>query len=72
MNDTRVIRLLVVEDTPAYAYLVRKAFSYRQNLTRWELTIAEDGEQAVSLLLGDEKQNMPFQRSSYSTGSCRN
>jgi hypothetical protein len=40
MDDTRVIRLWVVEDNPAYAYLVRKAFSYRQNVTRWELTIA--------------------------------
>lgn len=53
--DSRVIRLLLVEDNAAYAYLVQKAFSYRQNLTHWELTVAQDGEQAVKILLADEK-----------------
>ncbi|HLK22765.1 MAG TPA: response regulator [Bryobacteraceae bacterium] len=55
MKDSRVIRLLLVEDNPAYAYLVRKAFSYRQNLTQWDLTVVEDGEQAVKILLAEEK-----------------
>jgi CheY-like chemotaxis protein len=57
VGERRVVRLLLVEDNEAYAYLVKKAFGYRKDLTRWELTLAEDGEQAVRILFADEQEN---------------
>ena len=41
---SRTIRLLVVEDSPSYLYLVTNAFSDRGEKIRWELTVAKDGE----------------------------
>jgi CheY-like chemotaxis protein len=52
--------LLVVEDNEAYAYLIKEAFSYRKDLTRWELTLAEDGEQAVRILFAEEQAHAPL------------
>ena len=60
VGEPRVVRLLVVEDNEAYAYLIKKAFSYRKDLTRWELTLAEDGEQAVRILFAEEQAHAPL------------
>src|SRR5258707_886299 len=60
MDARRVIRLLVVEDSPVYQYIVRNAFSERVGETRWELTVAKDGEEALHILLFDEERdNVP-------------
>ena len=37
----RVIRLLVVEDSPAYLNLVQMAFRQHVGQTRWEIVLAE-------------------------------
>lgn len=60
MGDTRTIRLLVVEDTPTYLYLIQKAFHSRQGQIRWELTVAEDGERALHLLFEEEEESAPL------------
>jgi CheY-like chemotaxis protein len=46
--------LLVVEDSPAYLYLIQKAFSKRVGQTRWELKVAKDGGEAVHMLFDEE------------------
>lgn len=60
-NDQKpqTIRLLVVEDSEAYLYLIQKAFSSREGI-HWELTVANDGEQAVKVLFGEERTNAPL------------
>jgi chemotaxis family two-component system response regulator Rcp1 len=60
MNDTRTIRLLVVEDNRAYLHLIQRAFHGRQEQIRWELTVAEDGEQALQLLFEEEGESAPL------------
>jgi CheY-like chemotaxis protein len=55
----RTVRLLVVEDSPSFQYLLREAFSSRDEI-RWELTIAEDGEKALRLLFEEEDENVPL------------
>src|SRR5579862_8585664 len=55
----RTIRLLVVEDSPAFQYLIRDAFSNRGEI-RWELSIARDGEEALHLLFAEENENVPL------------
>jgi chemotaxis family two-component system response regulator Rcp1 len=60
MGEVRVIRLLVVEDSRAYVYLIQRAFLARQGEIRWELTVAEDGEQALNILFGEEEGRAPF------------
>jgi|ERR1700683_345972 chemotaxis family two-component system response regulator Rcp1 len=60
MQFARTIRLLVVEDNPAYLYLVQKAFSRRDEQTRWELMVAEDGEEAVRVLFEEERESVPL------------
>jgi CheY-like chemotaxis protein len=57
MGRRRTIRLLVVEDDPAYLYLIRKAFSGRADQTRWELITAVDGQEAVHILFEEEMVN---------------
>ena len=54
MASTRTIRLLVVEDSPAYLYLIQEAFRKRAEHTHWDLTVAKDGEEAVHLLFEEE------------------
>jgi len=58
--QTRKLRLLVVEDDPAYLYLIRRAFSQRTEDIRWELMIAEDGAQALSALLDEDAEGVPL------------
>ena len=55
----QTIRLLVVEDSEVYMYLIQKAFSSREGI-HWELTVAHDGEQAVKLLFEEERTNAPL------------
>jgi two-component system, chemotaxis family, response regulator Rcp1 len=54
MPSPRTIRLLVVEDDEAYLYLIKKAFSVPTEKTRWELTVATDGQEALDLLFKNE------------------
>src|ERR1700722_20497123 len=60
MSSTRIIRLLVVEDSPGYLHLVTNAFSDRGDEIRWELTVAKDGEEALALLFDEENANLPL------------
>jgi len=60
MQTDRTIRLLVVEDNPAYLYLIQKAFSQRGEQTRWELTVAVDGAEAVRVLFEEERKSVPL------------
>ena len=55
----QTIRLLIVEDSESYLYLIQKAFSSRKGI-RWELTVAHDGEQAINLLFGEDRTNAPL------------
>jgi CheY-like chemotaxis protein len=60
MSSTRIIRLLVVEDSPGYLHLVTHAFSDRGKEIRWELTVAKDGHEALALLFDEENANLPL------------
>jgi CheY-like chemotaxis protein len=60
MASVRTIRLLVVEDDTAYLYLVQKAFSARGEQTRWEVTVAKDGAEALHLLFKEENDRSPL------------
>ena len=51
---------MVVEDNPAYLYLIRKAFETQRGETRWILTAASDGEEALRLLFEEEDENVPL------------
>ena len=55
----RTIRLLVVEDSPSFQFLIREAFRARGDI-RWDLTVANDGEEAVRLLFEEEDENAPL------------
>ncbi len=55
----QTIRLLIVEDSESYLYIIQKAFSSRKGI-RWELTVAHDGEQAINLLFGEDRTNAPL------------
>ncbi len=60
MANLRTFRLLVVEDDPAYRFLVQKAFSGRGEKARWDLTVAKDGEEALHILFEEENQSIPL------------
>ena len=60
MASTRKIRLLVVEDNLPYLYLIQRAFSEGAGHIEWELAVANDGEQALRALFGEEKSNTPL------------
>jgi two-component system, chemotaxis family, response regulator Rcp1 len=55
----RTIRLLVVEDSQSFQFLIREAFRARGDI-RWELTMANDVEEAVRLLFEEENENVPL------------
>jgi CheY-like chemotaxis protein len=55
----RAIRLLVVEDSTAFQYLIQDAFRDRGEI-RWELTLADDGEEALRLLFEEENEDVPL------------
>jgi CheY-like chemotaxis protein len=46
----RRIRVMVVEDSEATAYLINKAFSGRAEKVDWDLCLAKDGEEALDWL----------------------
>jgi two-component system, chemotaxis family, response regulator Rcp1 len=58
--SSRVIRLLVVEDSPGYLHLVTNAFSDRGEEIQWQLTVAKDGDEALALLFGEENADLPL------------
>jgi len=60
MSPIRTIRLLVVEDSPAYVYLIERAFRRRQDRVRWDVKIANDGQEAVQILFEEEAENAPL------------
>ena len=60
MSGIRTIRLLVVEDSPAYVYLIERAFRRRQDRVRWDVKIANDGEEAVQILFEEEADQTPL------------
>jgi CheY-like chemotaxis protein len=60
MDPTRTVRLLIVEDDPAYAYLIRKAFGLRTGEAKWELSVANDGLEAVRALFGEAQSAHPL------------
>jgi CheY-like chemotaxis protein len=60
VSDTRTVRLLKVEDSPIYLYLIQRAFQSRPGKVRWELTVAEDGAQALHLLFEEEEESAPL------------
>ena len=60
MAILRTLRLLVVEDNPAYLYLIQKAFSGRREQTRWELSVAKDGEEALHVLFEEQNKSVPL------------
>lgn len=58
MLPQRTIRLLVIEDNPAYRYLIQAAFAERGVQTHWQTALAKDGEEAMHVLF-DEKSPLP-------------
>jgi CheY-like chemotaxis protein len=60
MTPPRTIRLLVVEDDPGYLFLIQQAFAGRSEQTRWELTIARDGQEGLQLLFAEEDERLPL------------
>lgn len=52
-------RLLVVEDSLPYLELITGAFRDSGTID-WQISIANDGEQALKLLSQDEKENSPL------------
>ena len=56
----RTIRLLVVEDSPAYLYFIQNAFHEHKGEIRWELTVATDGAAALQLLFAEETGSAPL------------
>ena len=59
VQNPLTIRLLIVEDNESYLYLIQKAFRSRKRIN-WELTVAQNGEQAVKLLFEEERTNAPL------------
>lgn len=58
MSIPPTIRLLVVEDDPAYRYLIQRAFSVQGEGTRWDLTVTVDGEEALHVLFDEENKTV--------------
>ena len=55
----RTIRLLVVEDSTSFQYLLQEAFRNRGEIS-WKLTVASDGEEALRLLFEEENEDVPL------------
>jgi CheY-like chemotaxis protein len=60
MDGTRTIRLLVIEDSSSYLYLIQRAFHDRQGQFSWDMTAVTDGEQALHVLFEEEKESAPL------------
>ena len=48
------MRILLAEDNPADVYLIEEAL--RENGVEFEMLVAEDGEQALTMLADPERQ----------------
>ena len=59
VQNPLTIRLLIVEDNESYLYLIQKAFRSRKRIN-WELTVAQNGEQAMKLLFEEKRTNAPL------------
>jgi CheY-like chemotaxis protein len=52
---------LIVEDSPAYLYLIQQAFEHQNSRDfRWVLSVAMDGEEALDILFAEERRNEPL------------
>ena len=60
MDTHQTLRLLVVEDDPAYQYLIKMAFSSHGEQTRWALTVVTNGQEAFNILFDEEKECAPL------------
>ena len=60
MPSICTIHLLVVEDDPGYLFLIQDAFGARGKQTRWDVTTAKDGEEALRLLFEDKRESAPL------------
>jgi chemotaxis family two-component system response regulator Rcp1 len=60
MPANRIVHLLVIEDSRAYLHLIRDAFHARTGQISWELTVAEDGAEALQLLFEEEADSAPL------------
>jgi chemotaxis family two-component system response regulator Rcp1 len=60
MDTLRTLRLLVVEDDPVYQYLVEWAFASHAKQTRWALTFAVDGTEALCFLFEEGSKMAPL------------
>jgi CheY-like chemotaxis protein len=56
----RAVRLLIVEDSVEYLHLVREAFLNLKGSHKWELSVAADGEEALSIMLGNGTNTVDF------------
>ena len=50
----------MVEDSTAYLYLIQKAFRDRREQTKWLLTVARDGAEAIQILFSGERSSTPL------------
>jgi two-component system, chemotaxis family, response regulator Rcp1 len=57
MGATSKTRLLVVEDDPGYQYLIQLAFAHPVEEARWEVTLANNGEEALHALFDEESES---------------
>ena len=71
------MRILLAEDNPADVYLIEEAL--RENGVTFEMLVAEDGEQALTMLADPERKldvvlldlNMPKEEAVKFSRSCR-
>ena len=50
---------MVVEDSPAYLYLIQRAFRLRAEGTIWDLIVAKDGQEAINILFETDVHGAP-------------
>lgn len=56
------MRIVVVEDDEAMAYVIKKAFADRNETVHWDLCFAKDGQEALDCLFkadGNAHKNVP-------------
>ena len=60
MANARTTHLLIVEDDAPSVHLIELAFANRRGKTRWELSVAKDGQEALQMLFNEEQDSMPL------------
>lgn len=58
-RNRQIVRLLVVEDNLPYLDLITDAFG-QSGAIDWQISVANDGEQALKLLSQGDKENSPL------------